>query len=196
MTDDTKIPDAPAAPAAAIDAAQSAPRVQVHAQYVKDLSFENPGAPQNLANQSAAPQIEVSVDVGARGLSTNQFEVELRITANANFGEQKAFVVEVLYAGVFTLHNVEQEQLKPVCLIECPRLLFPFARRVVADATRDGGFPPLLLEPIDFVQLFRQSMEKAEEQAVAASGDSSGNSSGTGSSNGSDNSGDAGGAGA
>ncbi len=168
MTDDTTAPDAPAAPEApGIDAAQSAPRVEVHAQYVKDLSFENPGAPQNLANQSAAPNIEVSVDVGAHGLAPNQFEVELRITANAEFGAQKAFVVEVQYAGVFTLHNVDQNQLKQVCLIECPRLLFPFARRVVADATRDGGFPPLLLEPIDFVQLFRQSMENAGEQAAA-----------------------------
>ncbi|MDP7548561.1 MAG: protein-export chaperone SecB [Alphaproteobacteria bacterium] len=156
----------------------------MHAQYVKDLSFENPDAPQNLANQSAAPQIEVAVDVGARGLSPNQFEVELRITANANFGEQKAFVVEVQYAGVFTLHNVDQDHLKQVCLIECPRLLFPFARRVVADATRDGGFPPLLLEPIDFVQLFQQSMENtggenAGEQP-AASGNISGNISGNG----------------
>jgi preprotein translocase subunit SecB len=174
MTDDTQIPDAPAAPqAAGDDAAQDAPRVQVHAQYVKDLSFENPGAPQSLANQSGAPQIEVAVDVGARGLSPNQFEVELRITANASFEEEKAFVVEVQYAGVFTLHNVAQDQLKPVCLIECPRLLFPFARRVVADATRDGGFPPLLLEPIDFVQLFQQSMEQAGEQA--ASGNNGGN---------------------
>ncbi|MDA1099567.1 MAG: protein-export chaperone SecB [Proteobacteria bacterium] len=170
MTDETKIPDATAAlDAARTEAAQNAPRVQVHAQYVKDLSFENPGAPQNLANQSAAPKIEVSVDVGARGLSPNQFEVELRITANADFEAQRAFVVEVVYAGVFALHNVDQNQLKQVCLIECPRLLFPFARRIVADATRDGGFPPLLLEPIDFVQLYRQSMEKAEEQAAVSS---------------------------
>jgi preprotein translocase subunit SecB len=167
MTDDTNVPDAPAAPVSA-DTTQNAPRVQVHAQYVKDLSFENPSAPQNLANQTAAPKIEVSVDVGARALSPNQFEVELRITANAEFEAQKAFVVEVLYAGVFALHNVEQDQLKQVCLIEGPRLLFPFARRVVADATRDGGFPPLLLEPIDFVQLYRQSMENAAEQNATA----------------------------
>jgi len=135
------------------------PHVQVHAQYVKDLSFENPDAPKSLTNQTKPPNIEVSVDVGARNLTASQFEVELRITADASNGDAKAFVVEVLYAGVFTLQNVAQERLKQVCLIECPRLLFPFARRIVADATRDGGFPPLLLEPIDFASLYLQSVE-------------------------------------
>ena len=138
------------------------PHVQVHAQYVKDLSFENPEAPDSLMNQTNAPNIEVSVDVGARNLTGRQFEVELRITANAEIGDTKAFVVEVLYAGVFTLHNTAHEKLKQVCLIECPRLLFPFARRIVADATRDGGFPPLLLEPIDFASLYMQSADKTE----------------------------------
>jgi len=136
------------------------PHVQVHAQYVKDLSFENPEAPKSIANQNNPPNIEVSVDVGARNLTDLQFEVELRITANAKIADTKAFVVEVLYAGVFTLHNTAEEKLKQVCLIECPRLLFPFARRIVADATRDGGFPPLLLEPIDFAALYMQSAEK------------------------------------
>ena len=138
------------------------PHVQVHAQYVKDLSFENPEAPNSLTNQNDPPNIEVSVDVGARNLTGRQFEVELRITANAKTGDAKAFVVEVLYAGVFTLHNTAQEKLKQVCLIECPRLLFPFARRIVADATRDGGFPPLLLEPIDFASLYMQSADKSD----------------------------------
>lgn len=147
-----------------------APHVQVHAQYVKDLSFENPEAPHSLSNQSTPPKIEVSVDVGARGLSASQFEVELRITAHAERGDKKAFVVEVQYAGVFTLHNVDENNLKQVCLIECPRLLFPFARRIVADATRDGGFPPLLLEPIDFAALYIQSAERAEEASAPTSG--------------------------
>ena len=146
------------------------PHVQVHAQYVKDLSFENPEAPNSLAQQDSPPNIEISVDVGARGLTASQFEVELRITANATNGEMKAFVVEVLYAGVFTLHNVEQEKLKQVCLVECPRLLFPFARRIVADATRDGGFPPLLLEPIDFVSLYSQSADEIESPPTNGGG--------------------------
>jgi preprotein translocase subunit SecB len=169
MTDDTSILDA-----ASMDTVQDTPHVQVHAQYVKDLSFENPGAPDSLSNQGTAPNIDVSVDVGARGLSPSQFEVELRITAHATQGEKKAFVIEVLYAGVFTLHNVDEDDLKQVCLIECPRLLFPFARRIMADATRDGGFPPLLLDPIDFAQLFLQSMENSQEAPAAAPGNGNG----------------------
>ncbi len=158
MTDETT-----GAGAQETNQASDAPHVQVHAQYVKDLSFENPEAPQSLSNQSGQPSIEVSVDVGARGLTASQFEVELRITAQASHGESKAFVVEVLYAGVFTLFNVDESSLRQVCLIECPRLLFPFARRIVADATRDGGFPPLLLEPIDFAGLYRDSADKIDE---------------------------------
>jgi len=175
MTDDTNSSDA-----AALDATQNAPHVKVHAQYVKDLSFENPGAPHSLSNQGTAPNIEVSVDVGARGLGPDQYEVELRITAQAAHEEKKAFVVEVQYAGVFSLHNVDEADLKPVCLIECPRLLFPFARRVVADATRDGGFPPLLLDPIDFAQLYLQSVENAGETPAAAPGNGSNNGGGNG----------------
>ncbi|MDP6688428.1 MAG: protein-export chaperone SecB [Alphaproteobacteria bacterium] len=148
--------------------ADGAPHVQVHAQYVKDLSFENPEAPHSLATQGKPPSIEVSVDVGARGLAPGQFEVELRITAHAAQEDKKAFVVEVQYAGVFSLHNVPESELKQVCLIECPRLLFPFARRIVADATRDGGFPPLLLEPIDFMALFRQSADNEAETDAGA----------------------------
>mgnify|MGYP003956041599 FL=1 len=154
---------------------EDAPHIQVHAQYIKDLSFENPEAPHSLANQGAAPNIEVSVDVGARNLAPSQFEVELRITAHATQGDKKAFVVEVLYAGVFTMHNVPEQQLKEACLIEGPRLLFPFARRIVADATRDGGFPPLLLEPIDFVALYMQSANNAQsgQNGQNPAGDSS-----------------------
>jgi preprotein translocase subunit SecB len=152
------------------------PQIQINAQYVKDLSFENPQAPHSLM-RGEAPQIEVSVDVGARNLAENQYEVELRITANAQHGEDRAFVTEVLYGGVFTLLNVEEQALQPVCLIECPRLLFPFARRIIADATRDGGFPPLLLEPIDFAALFINSQQQAaaEQAAAANNGNGSGN---------------------
>ena len=165
MTDDTIGSDTPGTETGKIQRFTDAPHVQVHTQYVKDLSFENPEAPNSLTNQGNPPKIEVSVDVGARGLTATQFEVELRITAHAEQDEIKACVVEVLYAGVFTLHNVSEDRLKQVCLIECPRLLFPFARRIVADATRDGGFPPLLLEPIDFSALFMQSANRAEEAA-------------------------------
>lgn len=155
----------------ALDTSQ-VPQVQINAQYVKDLSFENPNAPQSLMTQADSPQIQVSVDVGAQALGGNRFEVELRITANADRGETRMFVVEVLYGGVFTLVNVDQENVKPVCLVECPRLLFPFARRVVADATRDGGFPPLLLEPIDFGAMYLNSEHNQQVQpAPAENGD-------------------------
>jgi len=142
------------------------PRIQVHVQYVKDLSFENPAAPRSLA-VNEAPKIEVSVDVGATQLTETQFEVELRIVAEANRADHKAFVVELLYGGVFSLHNIDPTALKAVCLIECPRIMFPFARRILADATRDGGFPPLLLEPIDFALLFRQQQTRQAQQPEA-----------------------------
>lgn len=148
--------------------AAGAPGIVVNVQYVKDLSFENPNAPQSLAATQTRPQIEVNVDVQARGAAPNVFEVALRITATAKQGETVAFVVELLYAGVFTLQNIPQEQLELVLLIECPRLLFPFARRVIADATRDGGFPPLMMEPIDFVQLYQRHRMAAQQPVAQA----------------------------
>ena len=138
-----------------------APQINVNAQYVKDLSFENPGAPHSLASADA-PQIEVNVDVGAQAVGENQYEVQLRITATAERESAKVFVTEVVYAGIFTIANATEETLQPLMLIECPRFLFPFARQIVADATRDGGFPPLLLEPIDFAQLYMNA--QAQEQ--------------------------------
>lgn len=143
---------------------EQAPQININAQYVKDLSFENPGAPHSLTS-SDAPQIEVNVDVGAQSVGENQYEVQLRITATADRGENKVFVTEVVYAGIFTITNANEETLRPLMLIECPRFLFPFARQIVADATRDGGFPPLLLEPIDFAQLYMNA--QAQEQAGA-----------------------------
>ena len=150
-------------------AADQRPQIQVNAQYVKDLSFENPNAPQSLLSSAEPPQIEVTVDVGARGLGENRYEVELRITAHATRGAERAFVVEVVYSGVFTLVNVSADSLQPICLIECPRILFPFARRIIADSTRDGGFPPLLLEPIDFAALYMSSQQNNAAETTAES---------------------------
>lgn len=151
------------APQGAAPQGQAAqPQIQILAQYVKDLSFENPNAPQSLAAGGEQPRIEVSVDVGAKTLGQDRFEIELRITARASRGETRAFVAEVLYAGLFALRNIPEEAMKLVCLIECPRLIFPFARRILGDATRDGGFPPLLLDPIDFAALYRQQEARAQ----------------------------------
>ncbi|MEQ9641639.1 MAG: protein-export chaperone SecB [Alphaproteobacteria bacterium] len=158
-------PQAPGAQPAQPGTDPNAPRIQINAQYLKDLSFENPNAPQSLAQQSGPPQIQVSVDVGARNFGDGRYEIELKINGEAKRDDQVAFMVELVYAGLFTLHNVDENTTRLVCLIECPRLLFPFARRVISDATRDGGFPPLLLEPIDFAALYRQQAEKQQAQA-------------------------------
>ncbi len=140
---------------------------QVLAQYVRDLSFENPGAPASLS-LSQQPKIDIGVDVQARRLPEDRYEVDLRIRANATDAEGKpAFVVELVYAGLFLLRNVPADALQPLCLIECPRVIFPFARRIIADMTRDGGFPPLLLDPIDFVALYRQHLARSQAQAQA-----------------------------
>jgi preprotein translocase subunit SecB len=144
---------------------QSPPLV-VNAQYVKDLSFENPNAPNSLALRQA-PQIAVNVDVKARPLAENAFEVLLVIGAEAKHDNQIAFVVELTYGGVFTLSGIAEEHVRPILLIECPRLLFPFARAILAEATRDGGFPPLSLQPIDFAQLYRQQLAQQSQQPQA-----------------------------
>lgn len=135
--------------------ATAVPSLVVNAQFIKDLSFENPRAPASLMAREESPKIDVNVNVSARNLGEQTFEVTLTIRADAKSGDEPAFVAELVYGGVFTLANVPEEALRPTLLIECPRLLFPFARRIIADATRDGGFPPLFINPIDFVALYR-----------------------------------------
>jgi preprotein translocase subunit SecB len=156
MTDSTNgsagVPTGNAFPPGAVPPAQ----LGVNTQYVKDLSFENPNAPQSLVPQASQPNIDVNVNVQARGLATNTYEVVLSITCTAKHEAMTAFIVEVAYAGVFTLTNVPPDHVHPLLLVECPRLLFPFARALVANATRDGGFLPLLIQPIDFLDLYRR----------------------------------------
>ena len=130
-------------------------------QYTKDLSFEVPGAPEIFATLRAQPRIDLALDVQARPLQQGQnvFEVALQIRADAQAptedgGTTTAFIAELVYCGIFTL-NVEPNLVEPMLLVECPRLLFPFARNILADVTRDGGFPPVLLSPIDFVALWQ-----------------------------------------
>ena len=129
------------------------PQVAIITQYVKDLSFENPNAPGRLQVQSQ-PRIDVNVGVNARKAADDVYEVELKISAKAEVDAGAAFMVELLYAGLFGLKNVPEEAIEPFCIIEGPRILFPFARRIIADAVRDGGFPPLMLDPIDFSALY------------------------------------------
>jgi preprotein translocase subunit SecB len=153
--------ESPETPAGAAPADQT-PRLTIVSQYVRDLSFENPRAPLSLQPSQVRPEIQIRVDVRAQHLEAERYEVSLQLHVEAKAGADIAFMVELAYGGVFGLLNVPQDSLQPLLLIECPRLLFPFARRVVADATRDGGFPPLLIEPIDFVSLYRARQQQAQ----------------------------------
>ncbi len=132
------------------------PSVAINGQYVKDLSFENPNAPMSLVPPKPAPKIEVNLNLEAKGMPENVYEVTLQITAKATSEENALFVVELAYAGLFTLNNIPEDQKELILLIHCPSILFPFARRVLSDATRDGGFQPLMLDPIDFAALYQQ----------------------------------------
>lgn len=148
--------------------AEAPPQLNVLAQYVKDLSFENPNAPRSLQQQQAAPSINIQINVNAKPLAGNEYEVELKIEGRAEAASLFLFSFDLLYAGVFRIVNVPQENLHPLIMIECPRLLFPFAREIIATSVRDGGFPPLMLDPVDFVGLYRQNMERQAAAAQAA----------------------------
>ena len=134
----------------------AAPSMKILGQYVKDLSFENPDAPRSLAGQEGQPEINISVNVNAKPLADTDFEVELHLDAKAMNKDKVVFATELLYAGIFRLENIPQDALHPIVLVECPRMIFPFARQIVADVTRNGGFPPLMLDPIDFAAMYQQ----------------------------------------
>lgn len=133
---------------------QAAPAVRVLAQYIKDLSFENPNAPASL-REGSQPKIDLQLDVNARAMEDpSVFEVELKINARSTRDDQNLFICELVYAGLFQFSNIPQDSVEPMLLIESPRILFPFARQILADATRNGGFPPLMLDPMDFAGLY------------------------------------------
>jgi preprotein translocase subunit SecB len=158
---DTPSPDQGAAAAPA-----GVPMIRGLAQYVKDLSFENPGLFSGQQGQGA-PEIELGIDVRVEPGPAEQsiYAVELRLSAKAKRQEAVVFICELIYAGVFQLQDAKREDAEAMLLIECPRLLFPFARRVIADVTREGGHPPLMIDPIDFVGLYRQQRAQAQQQA-------------------------------
>ena len=137
--------------------------LNILAQYVKDLSFESPGAPLSLRPRDKAPGISINVNVNANPIAENDFDVVLTLTARAGEGKEVLFNAELVYGGVFRLEGFPQEHLLPLLYNECPRLLIPFARQIIAAAPRNGGFTPLMIDPIDFAQMFQQRM--AEEQA-------------------------------
>ncbi|MBE7199858.1 MAG: protein-export chaperone SecB [Parafilimonas terrae] len=139
--------------------AETGPQLNALAQYTKDLSFENPNAPNSLGPQDRPPNISIQVNVNARQLSETDFEVTLSLEGSAGEGPGTLFKFELQYGGVFRIRNIPENQMHPVVMIECPRMLFPFARQIVAEAVRNGGFPPLYIDPIDFAGLYRQRQE-------------------------------------
>jgi preprotein translocase subunit SecB len=157
-----------AAPQTPGPAQQSGPQLSVLAQYIKDFSFENPLAPRGAQNnqQQQAPAISIQVGVEVHPLTEPELEVVLKIEGKAVLPDNNVlFAFELVYGGVFRVQNVPQESMHPVVLIECPRLLFPFAREIIATTVAAGGFPPLMLAPVDFAGLYRQNL--AQQQAAA-----------------------------
>ncbi|MEQ8320550.1 MAG: protein-export chaperone SecB [Rhodospirillales bacterium] len=156
---DTSAPGNPNSPEGTNGDTPTAPAMRVLGQYVKDLSFENPGH----SPVQSQPNIDLGIDVGAKPHADGNglFEVSLKLSAKAVADDKVMFICELDYAGLFQLQNIAQDQLEPMLLIECPRLLFPFARRIIAEITREGGFPPLLIDPVDFVALYQAQVRRA-----------------------------------
>lgn len=158
----------------ATNGADTQPQVGILTQYVKDLSFENPNSPA-VYQWQGQPQIDVQLNIGAQSLAEDVHEVTIRFDITASSPEGTAFKIELLYGGLFLVKNVPEGQAQPFLLIEAPRLIFPFARRVIADTVQDGGFPPLMLDPVDFGALYLQraaqiEADKGESQAPEVTG--------------------------
>ena len=132
--------------------------LRILAQYIKDASFENPNAPDSLRTDHDAPQISINIEIGRQMLDNNTVEVILVLGAKAERDGKIVFLCELEYAGLFAFGNISEEHIQPMILIECPRLLFPFARQIMAELTQNGGYPPILLEPPDFASMFREEM--------------------------------------
>ena len=141
---------------------QAQPQLSVLGQYIKDLSFENPNAPRSLSPSQTQPAIQIQINVGVQQLAETDYEVSLKLDGKAESAGSVLFAFDLTFAGVFHVQNVPAESLQPLVMIECPRLLFPFAREIVATAVRNGGFPPLLLNPVDFVSLYQQRVAQMQ----------------------------------
>ena len=146
---------------------QKAPMLSVLAQYTKDQSYENPNAPDSLRSGLSAPEIQINIEIGRQMLEGDNIEVTLMLKAEAKRGDKIAFIAELEYAGLFAFAGVSAEEIQPLIMIECPRLLFPFSRQIMAEMTQNGGFPPIMLEPPDFAGMFRdEMMRRAADQSV------------------------------
>ena len=157
---------------AAAEAAGNEIQITILGQYIKDLSFENPTPAQTIQKLSTEqPSMNINVNLNAQQVGEDIYEVDLKVTATAQSNEETAFVAELLYSGLFSIKNLPENQLQPFLMVEAPRQIFPFARRILSDVTRDGGFPPLMLEPIDFASLYQQQLAQANAQNEAAASD-------------------------
>jgi preprotein translocase subunit SecB len=149
-------------PAPSPGAQQNQAQLTVLGQYIKDFSFENPNAPRSLTPSQTQPAINIQINVGAQQLAQTDYEVSLNLEGKAESAGTVLFAFDLTFAGVFRVQNVPAETLQPLVMIECPRLLFPFAREIVATSVRNGGFPPLLLDPVDFVALYQQRVAQMQ----------------------------------
>jgi preprotein translocase subunit SecB len=140
------------------------PQLNVLGQYVKDFSFENPNAPRSLAPSQEQPQLNVQINVGVSQLAATDYEVTLKLEGKAESQGMVLFAFDLTFCGMFRIQNVPQEHVQPMVMIECPRLLFPFAREIVATAVRNGGYAPFLLDPVDFVSLYHQRLAQQQQQ--------------------------------
>jgi preprotein translocase subunit SecB len=146
---------------------QNTPQLNVLGQYIKDFSFENPNAPRSLQPSGTQPNINIQINVNATPISETDVEVALKLEGKAESSGSVLFAFDLTFAGMFRIQNVPKEHMSPLVMIECPRLLFPFAREIVATSVRNGGFPPLLLDPVDFVGLYQQRMAQQQAGQVA-----------------------------
>lgn len=162
MADET-----PAAPANGPQASTQ-PSFNLIGQYIRDLSFENPSAPGSILAAGSNPSFSVSINVGVKKQADDVYAVEITLSAKAERDKNVLFNVELVYGGVFRLRNVPENQLAPLLMVECPRLIFPFARQVLASVTQQGGFPPLMMEPVDFNAIYVQNLRALQAQQAAA----------------------------
>jgi preprotein translocase subunit SecB len=143
------------------------PHISINAQYIKDLSFENPNAPISLGKSDEAPSVNLSLDIDVKRINASEtFQVALNISATATRNDQTSFIIELVYEGVFSLTNIPEENFHFILGVHCPGMIFPFARRIIADVTQSGGFQPLMIDPIDFAALYhKRALEEKENNS-------------------------------
>src|ERR1700712_1158271 len=160
----------PMADETAANTTANAPSFSLIGQYIRDMSFENPGAPGSIMLGGPNPNFQVGINVGVKKQSDDVYAVEITLNAKADREKNVLFNVELIYGGVFRMKNIAESQLAPLLLVECPRLIFPFARQVLATITQQGGFPPLMMEPVDFNAIYLQNLKSLQDAQAQSNG--------------------------